>query len=136
MDRVATALPTIVAKLGGGKNYSWVGRFASLNLYMLYGWSHWKFDLSSYLLTSAALGPLYGKLADVVGRKLVLYPVIFVFLVSRANQDDLTNSSTRRVAGFRIMWSCSDNELAHYSQSSSRHWRWWSVITLFSIRTY
>ena len=25
---VATALPTITAQLGGGKNYSWVGRFA------------------------------------------------------------------------------------------------------------
>ena len=24
---VATALPTIVAKLGGGKEYSWVGRY-------------------------------------------------------------------------------------------------------------
>lgn len=29
---VATALPTIVAKLGGGKDYSWVGRYNSVFL--------------------------------------------------------------------------------------------------------
>ncbi|THH16547.1 hypothetical protein EW146_g4097 [Bondarzewia mesenterica] len=61
---VATALPTMVADLGGGRNYSWVG--------------------SAYLLASAALGPLYGKLADIVGRKFVLYPVIIIFLVGSA----------------------------------------------------
>ncbi|KAI0067168.1 MFS general substrate transporter [Artomyces pyxidatus] len=61
---VATALPTIVAQLGGGANYSWVG--------------------SAYLLSSAALMPLYGKLADIVGRKLVLYPVVVIFLMSSA----------------------------------------------------
>ncbi|THH07185.1 hypothetical protein EW146_g9393, partial [Bondarzewia mesenterica] len=61
---VATALPTMVADLGGGRNYSWVG--------------------SAYLLASAALGPLYGKLADIVGRKFVLYPVIIIFLIGSA----------------------------------------------------
>jgi hypothetical protein len=44
---VATALPTIVAELGGGNNYSWVG--------------------SAYMLASASLGPLYGKLSDIFG---------------------------------------------------------------------
>ncbi|KAG0705977.1 MFS general substrate transporter [Suillus ampliporus] len=44
---VATALPTIVADLGGGKNYSWVG--------------------SAYMLASTALGPLYGKLSNIFG---------------------------------------------------------------------
>lgn len=61
---VATALPTIVSDLGGGQNYSWVG--------------------SAYLLASAACGPLYGKLADIIGRKLVLYPVIVIFLIGSA----------------------------------------------------
>ncbi|KAI0044548.1 MFS amino acid permease [Auriscalpium vulgare] len=61
---VATALPTIVSQLGGGKNYSWVG--------------------SAYLLASASLMPLYSKLADIIGRKLVLFPVIFVFLIGSA----------------------------------------------------
>ncbi|KAI0267073.1 MFS general substrate transporter [Gloeopeniophorella convolvens] len=61
---VATALPTIAQDLGGGTNYSWVG--------------------SSYLLAAAALQPLYGKLADILGRKLVLYPSIVVFLIGSA----------------------------------------------------
>ncbi|CAL1714499.1 unnamed protein product [Somion occarium] len=61
---VATALPTITADLGGGKDYSWVG--------------------SAYLLASATLSPLYGKLSDLVGRKIVLYPSILVFLIGSA----------------------------------------------------
>ncbi|KAG1756595.1 MFS general substrate transporter [Suillus paluster] len=44
---VATALPTIVAELGGGNNYSWVG--------------------SAYMLASASLGPVYGKLSNIIG---------------------------------------------------------------------
>ncbi|KAI0759340.1 MFS amino acid permease [Irpex lacteus] len=61
---VATALPTIVAELQGGQNYSWVG--------------------SAYLLASAALSSFYGKLSDLVGRKWVLYPVIVIFLIGSA----------------------------------------------------
>ncbi|KAF7341255.1 Membrane transporter [Mycena venus] len=61
---VSTALPTIVAELGGGNNYSWVG--------------------SAYLITAAAWCPAYGKLSDIFGRKMVLYPSICVFLVGSA----------------------------------------------------
>ncbi|KIJ69250.1 hypothetical protein HYDPIDRAFT_80094 [Hydnomerulius pinastri MD-312] len=61
---VATALPTIVAELGGGNNYSWVG--------------------SAYMLASAALGPLYGKLSNILGRKPMLYGCIVIFLVGSA----------------------------------------------------
>ncbi|CAL1704737.1 unnamed protein product [Somion occarium] len=61
---VATALPTIVAKLGGGKDYSWVG--------------------SAYLLAAAALGPVYGKLSDLIGRKPILYTSIVIFLIGSA----------------------------------------------------
>ncbi|KDQ61019.1 hypothetical protein JAAARDRAFT_32018 [Jaapia argillacea MUCL 33604] len=61
---VATALPTIVQDLGGGKEYSWVG--------------------TAYLLASASLGPLYGKLSDVIGRKPVLYGSIVIFLITSA----------------------------------------------------
>ncbi|KAI0709211.1 MFS amino acid permease [Earliella scabrosa] len=63
---VATALPTIVEKLGGGKDYSWVG--------------------SAYLLASAALCPVYGKLSDILGRKPVLFTSIGIFLVSIPTQ--------------------------------------------------
>ncbi len=46
---VGTALPTIVGKLGGITLYSWV--------------------FSAYLLTSTTTVPIYGKLADLFGRK-------------------------------------------------------------------
>ncbi|KAI0374828.1 MFS amino acid permease [Pilatotrama ljubarskyi] len=59
---VAIALPTIVQKLGGGKDYSWVG--------------------TAYLLASAALSPVYGKVSDITGRKTVLYTCILIFLAS------------------------------------------------------
>ncbi|KAI8998660.1 MFS amino acid permease [Trametes punicea] len=61
---VATALPTIVAKLGGGKEYSWVG--------------------TAYLLASSALCPFYGKVSDIIGRKPVLYASIAIFLFASA----------------------------------------------------
>jgi hypothetical protein len=61
---VATALPTISGHLGGGSKYSWVG--------------------SSYLLASASLAPLYGKLADICGRKPVIFTAIFIFLLGSA----------------------------------------------------
>ncbi|KAH7929621.1 MFS general substrate transporter [Leucogyrophana mollusca] len=61
---VATALPTIIAHLGGGNNYSWVG--------------------SAYMLAGGAFGPLYGKLSDMVGRKPILYGSIALFLFGSA----------------------------------------------------
>lgn len=61
---VATVLPKIVSSLDGGKSYSWVG--------------------SAYLLGSAALGPLYGKLSDLLGRKPILFSSIFLFLIGSA----------------------------------------------------
>lgn len=57
-------MPTIVAQLGGGRNYSWVG--------------------SAYLLSAAALAPLYGKLSDLIGRKPILYSSIVIFLIGSA----------------------------------------------------
>ncbi|KAJ7211917.1 major facilitator superfamily domain-containing protein [Mycena haematopus] len=61
---ITTALPTMVAQLGGGEDYSWVG--------------------SAYLIAGAALCPAYGKLSDIFGRKRVLYPSILIFLVGSA----------------------------------------------------
>jgi EmrB/QacA subfamily drug resistance transporter len=48
---VSTAMPTIVADLGGFDLFSWV--------------------FASYLLTQAASTPIYGRLADIYGRKPV-----------------------------------------------------------------
>lgn len=97
---VATALPTIVSKLGGGSRYSWVGRFVP-SYQRLSDQSYWPITLtrlSSYLLAAArcvvhftfsfnksyhfsSLSPLYGKLSDLIGRKPILYSSIGIFLV-------------------------------------------------------
>jgi EmrB/QacA subfamily drug resistance transporter len=58
---VATAMPQIVAQLGGLRLYSWV--------------------FSSYLLTQTAMTVVFGKLADVYGRKPVMLAGISMFLV-------------------------------------------------------
>ena len=61
---VSTALPTIVGDLGGIEHLSWV--------------------VTSYLLASTVVGPLYGKLGDLYGRKIVLQAAIVIFLVGSA----------------------------------------------------
>jgi EmrB/QacA subfamily drug resistance transporter len=57
---VSTALPTIVGDFGGLQHLSWV--------------------ITAYLLTSTASVPLYGKLSDIYGRKLLFQFAIVVFL--------------------------------------------------------
>jgi len=61
---VSTALPTIVGELGGVEHLSWV--------------------VTSYLLASTVVGPLYGKLGDLYGRKIVLQSAIVIFLAGSA----------------------------------------------------
>ncbi len=63
---VGTALPSIVGKLGGITLYSWV--------------------FSAYLLTSTTTVPIYGKLADLYGRKpLFLFGTALFLLGSAAS---------------------------------------------------
>jgi EmrB/QacA subfamily drug resistance transporter len=61
---VATALPTIVGDLGGLNQISWV--------------------VTAYLLAQTVVTPLYGKLGDMVGRKLVLQVGLVIFLIGSA----------------------------------------------------
>lgn len=61
---VATALPTIVGELGGLDHLSWV--------------------VTAYLLTSTASTPLYGKISDLYGRKLMFQTAIVLFLIGSA----------------------------------------------------
>jgi len=58
---VATALPTIVGELGGLDHLSWV--------------------VTAYLLAQTVVTPLYGKLGDLYGRKVVLQVGIVLFLL-------------------------------------------------------
>jgi EmrB/QacA subfamily drug resistance transporter len=61
---VSTALPTIVGDLKGLEHLSWV--------------------VTAYLLASTASTPLYGKLGDLYGRKLLFQAAIVIFLVGSA----------------------------------------------------
>ncbi|KAA1472295.1 MFS general substrate transporter [Dentipellis sp. KUC8613] len=64
LTAVSTALPTITKRLGGGSNFVWVG--------------------SAYSLSSTAILPLSGRLADVFGRKPVMLCSIALFAVGSA----------------------------------------------------
>ena len=57
---VSTALPTIVADLGGLNQLSWV--------------------VTAYLLTSTVVAPMYGKLGDLFGRKIMMQISVVIFL--------------------------------------------------------
>ncbi|GIG20765.1 EmrB/QacA family drug resistance transporter [Cellulomonas chitinilytica] len=61
---VATALPTIVRDLGGAEHLSWV--------------------VTAYMLASTATTPLWGKLGDLYGRKVVFLVCIVIFLAGSA----------------------------------------------------
>ncbi len=57
---VSTALPTIVADLGGLDHLSWV--------------------VTAYILTSTIVAPLYGKLGDLYGRRNTIFVSVALFL--------------------------------------------------------
>src|SRR3984893_1458999 len=57
---VSTAMPTIIGDLGGLPLYSWV--------------------FSICLLTATVMMPIYGRLADIYGRRRILLIAISVFL--------------------------------------------------------
>src|SRR5204862_6397253 len=61
---VATALPRIVSDIGGLTSYSWV--------------------ITSYMLASTVTVPLYGKLGDIHGRRVLFMVAISIFLVGSA----------------------------------------------------
>ncbi len=61
---VSTALPTIVGELGGLAHLSWI--------------------VTGYLLATTIVTPLYGKLGDLLGRKVVLQSAILLFLAGSA----------------------------------------------------
>src|SRR5205085_10762522 len=58
---VGTAMPTVIASLGGLNHYSWV--------------------FSAYLITSTITVPVWGKLSDLYGRRLLFQLGIAIFLL-------------------------------------------------------
>ncbi|HEY3570713.1 MAG TPA: MFS transporter [Thermoanaerobaculia bacterium] len=61
---VSTALPTIVGDLGGLEHLAWV--------------------VTGYLLAQTIVTPIYGKLGDLYGRKIVLQSAVVLFLAGSA----------------------------------------------------
>src|SRR3954470_17183553 len=61
---VSTALPTIVSELGGLEHLAWV--------------------VTGYLLAQTVVTPVYGKLGDLYGRKIVLQTATVIFLIGSA----------------------------------------------------
>ncbi|HTG34096.1 MAG TPA: MDR family MFS transporter [Thermoanaerobaculia bacterium] len=61
---VSTALPTIVGDLGGLEHLAWV--------------------VTGYLLAQTIVTPIYGKLGDLYGRKIILQSAVVLFLVGSA----------------------------------------------------
>ncbi|MDV2888208.1 MFS transporter, partial [Alkalihalophilus pseudofirmus] len=58
---VSTAMPKIVEDLGGSRLYTWV--------------------ISVYLLTTVISTPIFGKLADLFGRRIMFTIGVIIFLV-------------------------------------------------------
>jgi EmrB/QacA subfamily drug resistance transporter len=61
---VATAMPTIGRALGDFENLPWI--------------------VTTYLLTSTAVTPLYGKMSDIAGRRITLLVAICIFVIGSA----------------------------------------------------
>ena len=61
---VSTALPTIVSEMGGLEHLAWV--------------------VTGYLLAQTIVTPIYGKVGDLYGRKIVMQSAIVLFLVGSA----------------------------------------------------
>lgn len=61
---ISTAMPTVIGELGGIHYYAWIA--------------------GSYLLASSVTVPIYGKLADIYGRKPILLFGIAMFLLGSA----------------------------------------------------
>ena len=61
---VSTALPTIVSEIGGLSHLAWI--------------------VTAYLLATTVVVPLYGKLGDLLGRRLVLLAAVIIFLIGSA----------------------------------------------------
>lgn len=80
---VSTALPTITSDLGGLNELSWV--------------------VTAYLLAATASTPIWGKISDLYGRKLMLQTAVVIFVIASAlaglSQNMAQLISTRALQG-------------------------------------
>jgi EmrB/QacA subfamily drug resistance transporter len=93
---VLPALPQISASLHGGQHLSWV--------------------VSAYLLTTTATTPIYGKLSDQLGRRIVLVPALVFFLLASALC--ALSTSTLMLIGARALQGVGGGALMAVSQSA------------------
>jgi EmrB/QacA subfamily drug resistance transporter len=81
---VGTAMPTVIATLGGLAHYSWV--------------------FSAYLLTSTASVPIWGRLSDLYGRRRMYITGIVIFLIGSMMSGAATSMTmlivSRAIQGF------------------------------------
>lgn len=61
---VGTAMPTVIASLGGIEIYSWV--------------------FAAYILASTVMTPIWGKVADVIGRRPAMFGGLTLFVIGSA----------------------------------------------------
>jgi MFS family permease len=80
---VSTAMPTVIGDLGGIEYYAWV--------------------TNAYLVASSVSVPLYGKLADIYGRKPVLLAGIAMFLLGSGLSGAATSMPSRKPLPARMM---------------------------------
>jgi len=92
---VATALPTIVGELGGQEQLSWV--------------------VSATLLASTASTPIWGKLSDLYGRKVMFQAAIGIFLVGSLASGFSQNMG--QLIGFRTVQGLGVGGLMALSQA-------------------
>ncbi len=85
---VGTALPRIVSDLGGLNHLAWV--------------------VTAYLLTSTASTPLWGKISDLYGRRVIFQATIVIFLIGSA------------LCGLATV----DATAHHLPRHSGSWWRW------------
>jgi EmrB/QacA subfamily drug resistance transporter len=80
---VSTAMPTVIATLGGLAHYSWV--------------------FSAYLLTSTASVPIWGRLSDLYGRRRMYLTGVAIFMIgsvmSGASQSMVQLIAARAIQG-------------------------------------
>jgi len=80
---VGTAMPTIIAKLGGLDHYSWV--------------------FSAYLLTSTVTVPVWGRLSDLFGRRPLYLAAVAVLPSLFIRYGGFSQATSRALGGTSVL---------------------------------